>query len=104
MTGVTLFGGPVSKLAFFLIVVLLVLGGIGTLGLGLALLMNALGAQVQTAKKMADQPINYAGQTKGIIGNVANFLIRLRHFFVEWREDTTKMVLNWFKLSKATRS
>ncbi|MHB8627918.1 MAG: hypothetical protein ACYDBJ_10890 [Aggregatilineales bacterium] len=96
MTGVTLFGGPVSKLAFFLIVAVLVLGGIGTLGLGLALLMNALGAQVQAAKKMPDQPLDFAepSKAKGPFGHLMNFLIRLRHFFAEWAADIRRSALH----------
>jgi hypothetical protein len=104
MTGVTLFGGPVSKLAFFLIVAVLALGGIGTLGLATALLMNALSAQVQTAKKLPDQPVNYAESPKGLFGNVANFLIRLRPFFAEWRMDVANMASNWVRIIKVTRS
>ena len=105
MTGISLFGSPVSKLAFFLIVAVLMLGGIGILGLGLALLMNALSAQVQTAKKLPDQPVNYATDTpKGFFGNVANFFIRLRPFFAEWRADTAAMVSNMFRLNKLPRS
>jgi len=95
MVGVTLFGGPVSKLAFFAFLAVFILGGIGTIGLGLALFMNALSSEVKDAQKMAPVPLDFADTNKveGPIGNTVNFFIRLRKFFIEWLADITSGAL-----------
>jgi hypothetical protein len=91
MVGVTMFGGPVSKLAFFLFIALFILGGIASIGLGLALFVNALSSEVKDAQKMAPVPLDFSEESKvkGPIGHTINFFIRLRKFFAEWLADIT---------------
>jgi|GEM_PF-1227961 len=95
LAGVTLFGQPVSKLAFFAFVVLLIFGGIASLAIGLALLINALSAQVQLAKKSPNEPIVLSDSSPQH-GPLVTFLRganRLVHFFTDWIADITLSIL-----------
>ncbi len=94
--GVFLFGGPVSKLAFFLLIAVLILGGIGTLGIGLALAINALSIEISGAKSMAATPLDFSeqNQKKGFLWHMINFINRLRKFFVDWLGDFTGGLLH----------
>ncbi len=96
IAGMSIFGQPVSKLAFFVIIVVLVFGGIGTMALGLALLVNALSTQVLRAKKEPAHPLDYSQPEKvqGRFGKSMNFLIRLRTFFAEWVSDISRGLMH----------
>jgi len=71
-------GNPmtVNKTVFFFGLVVVILGILGGFALVLTLLMNALGGQVQKAKKSPDEP-----------PKEENGLFRLIDFFVTWIRD-----------------
>ena len=91
MDGMTLFGGPVSKLAFFLFIAVLLLGAIGTMALGLALLLNALSVEIKDAQKMSPAPLDFSenNATRGPLWRVVNLISRLIKFFRDWVADIT---------------
>ncbi len=84
--GIDFFGRPVSKFGFFIFLAVLILGGVGSMALGLALIVNALSAQVQIAKKLPAEPLDLteAGGGKSPVAGVANFVTRLARFFTDW--------------------
>ncbi len=89
--GLTAFGQPVSKAAFFILLAVLLLGGIGSMGLGLALAMNALSTQVAAAKKMSPEPLDFSETAKshGPLTRAGRFAGRLVKFFRDWGADIT---------------
>ncbi len=102
LEGVELFGQPVSKLGFFIFISLLILGGIGSLALGLALIVNALSTQVQIAKKLPAEPLDLtekSGKT-GPIAHVAQFVVRLVRFFVDFILDIVNWLLRLLAIDK----
>jgi len=78
LDGVVVFGEtvPINKTVFFVIIVIVVMGLMGGLALGLALLMNSLSRQVEVAKKAPANP----AKTEPTV-------FRLIDFFVSWIGD-----------------
>ncbi len=96
LVGVTIGNQPVSKVAFFALIAVLLLGGIGTIAIGLALLVNALSAQVQIAKKAPDEPLDFSPTSThhGPLTRAGQFMTRLAHFFTDWAADITRSVIH----------
>lgn len=89
--GLELFGGPVSKFGFFIFIALLIVGGVGSMALGLALIVNALSTQVQIAKKLPKEPLDLTKVEggKSPIAGMTQFFVRLLRFFTDWVADIT---------------
>ena len=89
VAGLLILGQPVTKLAFFILIAVLIIGGIATIALGLALLINALTTQIVEAKGEAPQPVYFTGDKaiKGPFGRTMNFFVRLGGFLLDWLND-----------------
>jgi len=72
-----------DKLLLFVVIAVVVLGAVVTLAVGLTLLMNSLGQQVNAAKKEKPEPVE-----TDKIG-----VLNLANFFVTWILD----ILNWLR-------
>jgi hypothetical protein len=89
LDGVEIFGRPVSKFVFFIVVAFLIMGALGTLALLITLTVNALSAGVSEAKKAPKKPLDLtrsAGKP-GPFGGVVQFVTRLMQFLKEWIAD-----------------
>ena len=89
VAGLLILGQPVSKLAFFILIAVLIIAGIATIALGIALLINALTTQIVEAKAEPPHPLDYSDEKKvtGPFGHAMNFFIRLGHFLIDWVND-----------------